>query len=244
MSERFFIGWESRPMPRLMWVAAVAVVAGFLGLGALLAATADEPVSPDTAMSLPLEAPLRGVLTNAPHPVLHMAPDTMHPRGRAVLLAGEGKFGAPGDLAALEGRLVAVEGSPIQRGSIAMLAVGTPPTVLEGPAHSPVVERLGRWRIAGEICDGKCAAGAMRPGTGLSHRACATLCLQGEIPAVFVATAPVAGSAFLLLADEQGAASFDRWRDLIGLRVVLEGLVERRGDLLVFLADVDRAQVP
>jgi hypothetical protein len=77
----------------------------------------------------------------------------------------------------------------------------------------------------------------MRPGTGLAHRACATLCLDSEIPAVFVPTAPVAGHAVLLLADRAGRAGIPALRDAIGRRVTLEGEVERLGSLLVFRAE-------
>jgi hypothetical protein len=77
----------------------------------------------------------------------------------------------------------------------------------------------------------------MRPGIGRAHRACAVVCLDGEIPAVFVATHPVAGHAFLLLADRAGRAPMPAVRDMVGRRVTLEGVVERRGDLLVFSAE-------
>ncbi|MGE6744243.1 hypothetical protein ACQKGC_28815, partial [Allorhizobium pseudoryzae] len=86
-----------------------------------------------------------------------------------------------------------LRGSVLRRGAIQMLVVegrGQPLDASSGldPAmHEP----LGRWRIAGEICDGKCYAGAMRPGSGLAHKACANLCLIGEIPAVFVTVDPV-----------------------------------------------------
>lgn len=250
--QAFFIGWESRIAPslrRFLWPVAGGVLAGFLVLAVLLGVSADDPAGPRFAQppgpgAAPADGALRGVVTMQPYPVLHLAADAAHPRGRAVLLAGDGKIGLPGDAAALEGRTVSAEGYWSQRGSIAMLALGAPPTVVEGDAPPPPAVPLGRWRIAGEICDGKCASGVMRPGIGISHRACATLCLQGLIPAVFVATAPVAGSAFLLLADQDGRPGFDAFRHLIGLRIVLEGEVERRGDMLVLRADFSQARVP
>jgi hypothetical protein len=119
-----------------------------------------------------------------------------------------------------------------------MLVLEAPPVPLaDAPALPvPAPVPLGRWRIQGEICDGKCAAGGMRPGTGIGHRACATLCLDGELPAVFVPTRPVAGRAFLLLGDATGGPALPAFRDLIGQRVTLEGEVERLGDMVVFRA--------
>lgn len=247
--EPFFLGWAKRPGPglgRFLAVAALAVLAGLPLAGLVLGALADDPadarfatvpgaVTPD---DLPQPAALRGLLLDGPTPLLHLPADAAHPRGRTLLLSGDGKVGGPFDAAAARGRLVAVDGFVLRRGSIEMLVSGTPPVLLEDPAPAPpAAEPLGRWRITGEICDGKCAAGGMRPGTGLAHRACATLCLDGDIPAVFVAVQPVAGHAFLVLADAAGGAPLPGLRDLIGRRVTLEGAVERRGDILVFRAE-------
>jgi len=244
--DAFFIGWQRRVAPGLRRFLLLAVVAVPLGggvLGLLLAAAADDPAGPRFAlvpgapMPLPLgETSLTGVLSLAPYPVLHLPPDAAAPRGRSVLLADDGKRGATID-PALDGRTVVAEGFALARGDIDMLVLGGPPRPAEGTLSGIATERLGRWRITGEICDGKCAAGGMRPGTGLGHRACAVLCLDGELPALFVATAPVAGQAFLLLGAADGTRMPPALRDHIGLRVTLEGALERRGGMLVFLAD-------
>jgi hypothetical protein len=248
--DEFFIGWAPAPPRGLRRVLAVVALAGVIGLpalGLLLGAAADDPA--DAAFAtvpgqvLPEELPtamaVQGVLVDGPYPLLHLPPAPGLPRGRTLLLSGDGKAPPPAEARALHGRTVAAEGFALRRGSIEMLVMGTPPQPLADvpAAAAPAAERLGRWRIAGEVCDGKCAAGGMRPGIGLAHRACATLCLDSAIPAVFVATAPVAGEAFLLLADREGRAGMPAFRDAIGRRVTLEGEVERLGSLLVFRAE-------
>lgn len=243
----FFIGWRGATTPALRRF--LAMVAGTLLAGAgllalLLGATADDPAGARFALAPGASAPavpdgevaLEGTLTLAPYPVLHLAD------GQSILLAEEGKRGAvvaPG----LGGQRVAAAGYMVRRGSIGMLVLAGPPTARPGATPLPASQPLGRWRISGEICDGKCAAGAMRPGSGLAHRACASLCLDGALPAVFVAAAPVAGEAFLLLGGPAGGPMPRALRDLIGLRITLEGAVERRGGLLVFLADPASAVV-
>jgi len=237
--DSFFIGWDRRWAPglgRFVGLAAGGTLAGALLLALLLGGSTDDPAGPDRVP--PPEGPLEltGVLRARPYPMLVTAPAAGQPRGRAVLLAGDGKRGADATLA---GRQVMVAGFGMARGGIATLVLATAPRAMPGLAPEPVVERLGRWRITGEICDGKCAAGAMRPGTGLAHRACAVLCLDGGLPPVLVATAPLplataAGSDFLLLADAAGGPIGPEWRAQTGLRVTLEGEVERVADLLVF----------
>jgi hypothetical protein len=238
----FFIGWQSAVAPRLgrfLGGVAALVLGGALALALALGAAADDPAGsgfalrPGAAPPAPLpdgEAALEGVLALAPYPVLHL------PGGRAVLLAGDGKRGAAID-PTLSGRSIRAKGFVLSHGSIGMLVLAGPPEPLATSLAPPVAQPLGRWRIAGEICDGKCAAGGMRPGTGLGHRACATLCLDGALPPVFVAAAPVDGTPYLLLGAADGGPMPPALRDRIGLPVTLEGLVERRGDLLVFRAE-------
>lgn len=91
--------------------------------------------------------------------------------------------------------------------------------------------------MTGEICDGKCAAGSMRPGDGLAHKACANLCISGGLPPVLVMDLPVAGSTVVLIAGPDGGPMPKALYDLVALPVQIEGQLERRDDLLVFRAD-------
>jgi hypothetical protein len=244
----FFIGWESRIAPRLarfQLAVAAALLAGFAGFGALLGARADDPARADFAtvpgaagFAMPDLGEVTGTL------VLHPYPHLVRASGGSVLLSGGGKYPAPEAIAALEGRTLRAEGFLTARGTIAMLATDAVPADL-GPAPPlPAPVPLGAWQVTGEICDGKCASGAMRPGTGLGHRACATLCITSEVPPVFVPTAPVAGHAFLLLAGADGGPMAPALRDAIGLRVRLSGMIERRGDLAIFRAEPESLALP
>jgi hypothetical protein len=244
----FFIGWESRIAPRLArFQAGIAAVllAGFVGLGVLLGARADDPARADFAVvpgqpgfAMPDLGEVTGTL------VLHPYPHLVRDAGGPVLLSGGGKYAAPEAIAALEGRLLRAEGFLTARGTIAMLATDEVPADLGPGPPLPAPVALGTWQVTGEICDGKCASGAMRPGTGIGHRACATLCIAGEVPPVFVPTAPVAGHAFLLLAGPDGGKMPPQLSDAIGLRVRLSGTVERRGGLAIFRAEPSSLAVP
>jgi hypothetical protein len=237
----FFVGWAgSLPVEQAGWIRAVVatVVGGFLLLGIALARTQDDPGGGAGTGELTLE----GVLTAQPYPTLSVPPGRDGVPARTVLLSGGGKEGAPFDMA-LDGRAVRATGYGLRRGELAMLQVTEPMTALDAALPAPAVENLGTWRVTGEICDGKCLAGAMRPGTGLAHRACANLCVTGGVPPVLVGTGAVQGQRNLLLGDPGGGPLSGQFRHLTGLVVTLEGLVERRGDLLVFRSDLARAVV-
>lgn len=254
-ADEFFIGWSGKAGPRLsrfLAVVATLCLTGMALVGYGLSRHADDPaagllrlgerdgtggpVRPDDWGG---EQVLRGHVSRFGPPLLHLPPSAQYPRGRVMLLVGDGKR-AP-DLPSGTGPME-LRGSVLRRGAIEMLVVegrGQPLDASSGldPAmHEP----LGRWRIAGEICDGKCYAGAMRPGSGLAHKACANLCLIGEIPAVFVTVDPVAGSRFLVLAGPEGRPLPADVYDWVGIPVELQGEVERIGNLLVLRLELTR----
>ncbi len=235
-----FIGWAARaPLHLRAWLRgwALGLPLALLGLGLLLGLAPQDPAGPRFAVGAmtppPLPEPaggITGTLTLHPYPVLHAE------GGRALLLGGDGKRGAAG-LDGMEGQRVTLGGFLLPRGDLAMLVLDGPPRPAPGEARPPLREELGRWRITGEICDGKCAAGGMRPGSGLAHRACAVLCLDGGLPAVLVTPVPLLGQAYLLLAGPDGGPPGPVMLGLAGRRLVLEGAVERLGTLLVFRAE-------
>ncbi len=249
----FFVGWNAasaRGLGRVLVPVSVGFAVGLGLLGAVLGGTVEDPAASLIALApgpapaagfVPGEHVLTGVMTADPYPVLHVAATPEHPQGRALLMTGDGKVGVPYPPEAF-GRVVTLSGGLFRRGEIEML-LPRELVFADGRAVAPPVPvPLGRWRIVGEVCDGKCTAGLMAPGSGLSHRACATLCFAGEVPMILVAAAPVAGRSFLLIAGADGGRPPEALRDLVGLPVVLEGEVERHGTLLVLRADLARAE--
>ena len=244
----FFVGYLSPPVPlrRFLLGAGLASVAAFAGAGALIGATQDDPGNGAFRFDYGRQT-VTGVLELKPYPLLRVTKGSEHvPAGRTLTLSAGGKRGLMDRAANLDGKLATASGVLLARGDLDMLQVrggqnglsaaeGEPPTLTREP--------LGRWRLAGEICDGKCLAGAMRPGRGLAHKACANLCLIGGVPPVFVSTKPVEGSEFLLMAGPDGGALPASIYDRVGQFVSLDGDIERRGDLLVFSADPATIQV-
>ncbi len=240
--EPFFIGWAAPPKSLRGFLVRVAggLVGLFAALGYLLAATQDDPGDGAFRFDWNRQA-LVGVLESRPYPVIHVRESERFPVGHTLLLSGNGKLGAQDRSAALDGRVVQASGIVLKRGDLDMLqlragAEGLSAVEAES-AVPPTARPLGRWRITGEICDGKCYAGAMRPGRGLAHKACANLCLTGGVPPVFVATDEIAGTPFLLMADADGGPVTDEVLDHTATLVEIEGAVERRGALLVFRID-------
>lgn len=244
--EPFFIGFL--PAPRGLREFLAVVAAFFIGLagglGWLLAATQDDPGDGGFRWDLGRQT-AEGVLTLEPYPVLTVTESARWPAGYQLLLSGPGKRGAQAQADGLDGELVTVSGIALTRGDLEMLRLRGGADGLAAVAGSgsvpavPMPEPLGRWRITGEICDGFCYNGAMRPGQGLAHKACANLCLIGGVPPLFVATDEIEGTPFFLMADADGGPLPDSVLDHTAELVEIEGDVERRGDMLVFRIDPD-----
>lgn len=215
--------------------ALLLIAAGALALS--LGATVEDPGNGGFGE----EVTLTGVLESRPYPLLRLPPGPLHPNGHAVLLSGDGKFGVSARPGSVEAR-----GFVLKRGSLDMLVVASDAAfkAKQGEARAPAAPiSLGTWRVTGEICDGKCRAGAMRPGQGLAHKACANLCISGGVPPVLVTTSPVEGHYFLLLADAGGGPMPIASLDLVARPVALEGEIERRDDLLIFRVDWSKARL-
>ena len=240
--DAFFVGWSWRSARPLLWllvVVAVGVPATLAVLGLALGSNVDDP----GGGAFGANHSVTGVLLADPYPVVIGDPDAAHPSGHAMLLAGGGKVGVQTEAARLDGQRVRIDGLSVKRGTIEMLLVWHMEAA-GGASVVPASEPLGTWRLTGEICDGKCYSGVMRPGAGLAHKACANICLLAGVPPVLVATAPVAGSQFLLLADPRGQALPDALRDHVAILQRMDGSVMRIADLLIFRTDIAAARDP
>ena len=233
----FFVGWGKVPksLRQFLLIATCSFLFGFAIVAYAISSTQTDTGS--GAFMGPASA--IGVLRANPYPALHVIESENYERGNVILLTGGGKRGVFDRAKDLDSAIVRVAGNRLVRGSLNGLQLRGGMRGLrtvENPDETFEVEtkQLGRWKLTGEICDGKCLNGAMRPGTGLAHKACANLCLIGDVPPVFVSTGPVDGHEFLLMADADGRSVTDQILDFTATYVEINGDVERRGDILVF----------
>ncbi|CTQ56475.1 hypothetical protein LP7551_05035 [Roseibium album] len=241
----FFVGYLNavpKPLVTFVGVFALCFVAG-LGLAALaLSSTQNDPGNGSYQWGNRYENV--GILELRPYPVLRVPSDSETP-ARTYMLTGNGKRGAFDQAETNQDTSVTLRGVPVKRGDLTMIQVGrVEPVEGEVSGFTPAEPvSLGRWKLAGEICDGKCYAGAMRPGRGLAHKACADLCLTGGIPPVFVSAGPVENRNFFLMADKDGNLLGDEIKPLLALFIEVEGEVEQLDDLMVFKVDLATARI-
>jgi hypothetical protein len=104
------------------------------------------------------------------------------------------------------------------------------------------VERVERSEVAqiellGEIVDSKCFLGVMVPGSGKTHRECASLCLRGGMPPAFHVQDRDGRSSLLLLTGPLGESIGSAALRVAGEPISIRGSIERRGNWFVMRTD-------
>lgn len=249
MSDKpFFVGYLPVPGALRMFLLSVCVVliGGLAAAGYLMGAAQDNP-GPGAYRFDYGRQTVTGVIEMTPYPILHVTKgnDRIKP-GDSFLMTAGGKSGVDDRAMPLNGQLAEVSGVMLERGDIFMLQLRggrNGMKAAEGQAPAVEAQPQGRWRLTGEITDGKCQTGAMRPGRGLAHKGCANLCLLGNVPPIFVSTQPVLGQQFLLVTGPDGTRLPPEAYDYVAQYVTAEGEITRRGGLLVWEIDVDTITV-
>lgn len=194
---------------------------------------------------------LTGVLIIDPYPLL-LVPDSESPEGiTTYILTQQTKAGVLPLVEQFDGRVMRMHGFLVERDGRTVFeldasALHPYETVKDWASfdqtYLPAPIGLGTHTLVGEIVDPKCYLGAMKPGEGKPHKVCATLCIAGGIPPVFVVRDETGNTTTYLLTAADGSAFPPSHHQYIADPIELTGTVERRGDLLVLRADLDSIQ--
>ena len=160
------------------------------------------------------------------------------------LLVAPGKHGADALVSGLEGRHITLTGTRIQRGAHTMIEVepASFPSKVSAAASVDATALLeqsdkGAVALTGEIVDSKCFLGVMVPGSGKTHKECASLCLRGGIPPALYVQDRAGHSSLLLLVGPAGEPIGARALQAAGEAISITGSIQRRGGWLVLRTD-------
>lgn len=172
-----------------------------------------------------------GILREWPNPALIVGQ-------KSFALVAEGKHGAKPLIAAMDGKSAKLRGTLIHRDKIEMIEVVADSIQVTGqpPPLEGTFEDLGTHTLNGEIVDSKCYLGVMNPGHTKPHRECATLCIRGGIPPMFIARDADGRSVNLWLVSEKSEPVNQQVLDFVAEPVEITGQISRIGDQLYFKA--------
>ncbi len=248
--DEFFVGWLQTPRSYVRFLNPMVFTLLFLGVitAGTLAFFQRNPGAghwEDDKVVV-----LRGVAFAKPYAMLRVPGDQPNDPPRTFLLVEDGKFGAlPRVSKIVEGRPegvpVEVQGTVLHRGDRWMLALSPGDSGMRPLTESQAKELpfLG-WALPrtladsitlrGEIIDPKCYLGAMKPGGGKTHKACAMRCIAGGIPPMLVTRTGDGHETFYLLVMPDGSAANEALFPFVGDQVEMTGRLEQQNDLLVF----------
>ncbi|GAB5495578.1 MAG: hypothetical protein Phyf2KO_06580 [Phycisphaerales bacterium] len=223
-----YVGYLPVPKPYkvAMRLAVPLIVGGVIGLALLLAFMTP---SPSRAVWMAEQSSHTGILHEMPYPYLETADGPL-------LLVEPGKFGSTERFNGLDGSTILVRGTLLERDGWRAIELSGHEFVEEEAAVSLSAADATEIVAIGEILDSKCYLGAMKPGRGRSHRACAILCLRGGIPPLFVGQASSGQQIAGVLAIENEPALPTNLLSLVGERVEVRGSISVENGLTIIRA--------
>lgn len=247
MTERddFYIGYA--PVPPsvkrfLLWFVPVLVI-GVLVLAVIVPKVHFDQANPGKFTG---GQSFDGFLLAEPSPHL-LVPNTEAAEGdnspfKIYPLAGLNKMSPNPKVMENVGNWVNLKGLLVDRGNFAMVLAQSAELidVPDGTSQLPdQTVSLGEFSLSGEILDGKCYPGVMKPGRTKTHRACAIRCISGGVPPIFLVHNNQGKTLHFLLSDLSGNAVNDRVLNMVADPIQITGEVIQYGDAFILKADPD-----
>lgn len=238
----FYVGYLPAP-PRHVRFLRVLIPPTLTVLACIMAAIAFTQRSPGPAIwhdATPIS--ITGALYATPYPVLFTDDNT------AYFLVEQGKRGAQQRAAPHHAHRATITGWLLERDDRKILELVPEDDAIR--AHEPVPElpitsipTFAPITAHGEIVDAKCYLGAMKPGDGKAHKACATLCITSGIPALFISGSSDT-PAYHLILDTSHQPATNITHDFIGEPITLTPTLAKWGPLDIYLINTNNITRP
>lgn len=244
--DEFYVGYLPMPPAHAFYVRMLLPFVLWLAVGVAVIASSSQTDPGDGTWATDRIVTLDGMIDASPYPMIRIPSTRLDRPFETLLLVETGKFGA-GRAAPFDGRIVTVTGWMIERDGRRMLEIApgddslklhSDPATADHPhLQRPPAVSAGRVTLRGEILDSKCYLGVMKPGSGKTHKECATLCISGGIPPMFVTWIGPDKPRYFLLTNKEGTGLDDKFLPFVGDPVELSGEVERLGDITLLKVD-------
>jgi len=229
----FYVGYAPKmPIGLRLFLRRVVAALGLLAIAVAVVLLAGQMPFAKSTFEFGQSRSFEGILETTPYPSLlvdrpgAVRDNTEYSR---YLLVAPGKHGADKLFAGMNSKRVHLKGELIYREGQTMIEVELSSVQIlanAGPV-SAQFHSLGQVSVSGEIVDSKCYLGVMNPGMGKVHRDCASRCISGGVPPVFVTSA---GDQYLLVDPHEEPFHRDALREFIGEPISLHGELLERGD--------------
>lgn len=229
----FYVGYLPTPSShrRFLMVIMPVLFVGFIALAFSISFGQRDPGA--SSASVGSIQSWTGTLFVEPYPML--ITDT----NETYLVMGIGKFGVLDRVKSFNGTRVQLDGWNLERSGRRGIQLDPEPNAVRStddgvlPRSRPIMSVGREVVLAGEIVDGKCYIGAMKPGDGKGHKACAILCLGNGLPPLFAAANSDEFDVLPLILVDGSAELTNEFLSIAGEPVQLVGQLHSYGDLTI-----------
>ncbi|MEL6328188.1 MAG: hypothetical protein AAFR38_00885 [Planctomycetota bacterium] len=204
----FYVGYLPMPKSHLRFLQIALPLTLLLAIGSGAAVATNRRAWGPGTWDLARAVDFEGTLLLEPYPILVTDDGALPIVGVAKVVPSRDAIAARGFDPDRPARAI-VNGNLITRDGRRMISLALDETSIApatGEPDEPTIDWIGTdvVTLAGEIVDSKCFLGAMKPGDGRTHKACATLCISGGVPPVLVTTDDTGAHTYFLLTDDRG----------------------------------------
>jgi hypothetical protein len=229
----FYVGYAPKmPIGLRAFVHRVVVTLGLLAIAVAVILLFGQMPFAKSTFEFGQGRAFEGILETTPYPSLLVdRPGAVESSSKysRYLLVAPGKQGADMLFGGMNGKRARFKGELIYRAGQSMIEVEPESVQLfANPGlGSAQFHSLGEVSVTGEIVDSKCYLGVMNPGEGKVHRDCASRCISGGVPPIFVTSS---GDQFLLVGPDEQPFERGALRKFIAEPISLHGEFLERGD--------------
>jgi hypothetical protein len=230
----FYVGYlPEAPISLARFVRRVIIVLGLLAAIVSLVLVIGQMPFANSAFEYGKVRKFEGIIETRPYPTLLVArPGEVGQEKKysSYLLVAPGKHGADELVADFDGKHVRLQGQLVYRegGTMVEIEPSSISPLDTAPRNQAITLDLGAVTVSGEIVDSKCYLGVMNPGKGKVHRDCASRCLSGGIPPIFVTLDR--GDQFLLVGPDGNAIGREALREFVAEPITIQGELLQRGE--------------
>ncbi|MFB9841662.1 Rieske 2Fe-2S domain-containing protein [Mucilaginibacter ginsenosidivorans] len=248
----FFIGWsDQNPIAIIKFVKRAAL--GLCAVALLVAVGFTTRLTHVAKSSFDYEdlKTIQGQLVSYPFPAIRTIAGKGQ-SGQTIIktypLVNDSKFGANGVVDSVmkhfntDHYLTSINGAVIQRNDVTAMELSKGELsvkVSDKNNNLPAAElkKLADTSILGEIIDPKCYLGAMNPGEGKPHRACAILCISGGIMPILTFKDEKGEMRYAILQGPRGEKINNQVLNYVAEPVKITGILYRYDNWYVFYTD-------
>jgi len=253
MKDDFYIGYMPKAPKRIARFVMAFVIVLFIVMGSVsyFLSTSHNHINNGTYEFGELTE-LKGVISMEPVPHIRVLADEQGKIGKNIMLIDFGKFGARSSVEKMQQKIggninefeVTIRGTLIYQDGFTLLeltekenALLNHETLKNAEKYISLKSKGGNQSLVGEIIDPKCYFGSMKPAQSKPHKSCATLCISGGIPPMYVIQTKQKTAKYFILKGTNGEDINDEILDYVAEGTALEGRLEKLNEWNILYID-------